>query len=387
MALTKIISSIIEDGTITGDDISASANITGSTISASVAMAAGVYSGGVISGSGQVSGALPTGTMSGSAQTKENLPAGVISGSGNLSASLPPGTMSGSAQTKENLPTGTISASMGICGSSISTGSFGSVHTAGNVGIGTASPSDTLDIEGAGAGIEINATSGNPGISFHENGANENAIYRNASDNVLLFAETDVGNHMAILDGGNVGIGTTSPACALEVNGGIEITSGGSGYIAMQGKRLYLDGGSDTFIWESGANTMDFLTNGSTWARIVEGGDFYTNDGSVSSLSDVRVKKDIADLTDGLSIVNQLKPRTYKYNGKGEMGSDDGITRYGFIADEVLDVASNYVNVQSGTIDEEKVDDLKSLSIMRMIPMLVKSIQELSAKVEALENA
>jgi hypothetical protein len=120
-------------------------------------------------------------------------------------------------------------------------------------------------------------------------------------------------------------------------------------------------------------------------AMIHTGGDFYTNDGSVSSLSDVRVKKDIADLTDGLSIVNQLKPRTYKYNGKGEMGSDDGITRYGFIADEVLDVASNYVNVQSGTIDEEKVDDLKSLSMMRMIPMLVKSIQELSAKVEALE--
>ena len=54
MALTKIISSIIEDGTITGDDISASANITGSTISASVAMTAGVYSGGVISGLDQI---------------------------------------------------------------------------------------------------------------------------------------------------------------------------------------------------------------------------------------------------------------------------------------------------------------------------------------------
>ena len=120
-------------------------------------------------------------------------------------------------------------------------------------------------------------------------------------------------------------------------------------------------------------------------AYVAHGGDFYTNDGSVSSISDVRVKKDIADLTDGLSIVNQLKPRTYKYNGKGEMGNDDGVTRYGFIADEVLSVTSNYVEVKSGMIDEEKVDDFKSLSMTRMIPMLVNAIQELSAKVTALE--
>jgi hypothetical protein len=36
-------------------------------------------------------------------------------------------------------------------------------------------------------------------------------------------------------------------------------------------------------------------------------------------------------------------------------------------------------------IDEEKVDDFKSLSMTRMIPMLVNAIQELSAKVTALE--
>ena len=41
---------------------------------------------------------------------------------------------------------------------------------------------------------------------------------------------------------------------------------------------------------------------------IRQDGDTYTNDGSISSLSDKRSKKDIVDLEDGLSIVNQLKP-------------------------------------------------------------------------------
>ena len=125
-----------------------------------------------------------------------------------------------------------------------------------------------------------------------------------------------------------------------------------------------------------------------TKAILYPDGDWYTNDGSVSSISDVRVKTDIVDLSDGLNIVNQLTPRTYKYNGRGDMTEDggDGVIRYGFIADEVLEVASHYVGVGKGRIDGEMVDDFKSLSTTRMIPMMVKAIQELSAKVTTLEN-
>jgi len=126
-----------------------------------------------------------------------------------------------------------------------------------------------------------------------------------------------------------------------------------------------------------------------TKAVLDTGGDWYTNDGSVSSLSDVRIKTDIVDLSDGLDIVNLLKPRTFKFNGLGEMTRDGGedTTCYGLIADEVLEVAAHYVSLGKGKIDDEEVDDLKSLSMTRMIPMLINAIQELSAKVTALENA
>ena len=122
------------------------------------------------------------------------------------------------------------------------------------------------------------------------------------------------------------------------------------------------------------------------------GGDFYTNDGSVSSLSDVRVKTDINSLTDGLAIVKQLRPVTYKYNNNsdsrdtGQLGDADGTVRYGFIADEVQAVAPQYVKEGIGYVNNERVNDFKSLSLTRMIPMLTKALQEANAKIEALET-
>ena len=68
-------------------------------------------------------------------------------------------------------------------------------------------------------------------------------------------------------------------------------------------------------------------------------------------------------------------------------GDPDDVTRYGFIADEVLSVASQYVTISSGKIDGVKYDDVKSMGKTRLIPMMVKAIQELSTKVTALEDA
>ena len=134
--------------------------------------------------------------------------------------------------------------------------------------------------------------------------------------------------------------------------------------------------GTDFRIGKTGA--IDF--------KIAINGDTYTNDGSISSLSDSRLKKEVATLSDGLSIVNQLRPVTYKYNGTADMAPNDNVVRYGLVADEVQAVASQYVTTTTGKISGTAVNDLKTLSATKMIPMLIKSIQELSARVVALES-
>ena len=154
-------------------------------------------------------------------------------------------------------------------------------------------------------------------------------------------------------------------------------------------------------IWMSGSSSLDLQmqvpVSGSgivTAAKLdAPSGDWYTNDGTVSNLSDSRLKKEITTLSDGIDIVKQLRPVTYKYDdttveddgSKGLASASDTI-RYGFVAQEVEAVASHYVTTREGKVKGETVSDLKSTSMTRMIPMLVKAIQELEAEVQALKG-
>jgi len=211
----------------------------------------------------------------------------------------------------------------------------------------------------------------------------------------LDFRVESNGNaNMLFVDAGNdkIGVGTNSPqelmhlmstaTAAVRVSGGsnnnkkVEI-----GYNNTDGP--YIKSGS------SGVVKLQFyIDNNTLAAEIRDNADFYTNDGTVHSLSDARVKSDINDLTDGLEIVKQLKPRTFKYTSKSQFYSEknkDEI-KYGFVADEVEAVASQYTSIGTGKLDGETVDDLKSISATKMIPMLVKAIQELEARITALEG-
>jgi cytoskeletal protein CcmA (bactofilin family) len=206
--------------------------------------------------------------------------------------------------------------------------------------------------------------------------------------------ESDGNANMLFVDGGNnrVGIGSSSPQTTLEVRGGSDSglrVSGGSntnakveiGYDASNGP--YIKAGS------SGVTKLQFLVdNTSLAAEIRANGDFYTNDGTVHSLSDARVKTDINDLVDGLDVVKQLKPRTFKYTKDSEFYNEskkDEVS-YGFVANEVEEVAPQYTNSGKGKIGEVEVDNLKSLSTTKMIPMLVKAIQEQQTLIESLTN-
>jgi len=201
---------------------------------------------------------------------------------------------------------------------------------------------------------------------------------------------------MRIDSSGRVGIGATVPDARLEVRtstskSNIKASGGHNSNCKVEigydndlisgtstPKGAYIASGSS-----GNARLQVFVDNTSLAAEFRGNTDFYSNDGTVHSLSDSRVKKNIADLTDGLAIVKQLKPRTFKFNGKATT-LDDNRTKYGFIADEVITVAPQYVSVDTQTIDDVEVDDFKSLSTTKMIPMLVKAIQEQQEVIESL---
>ena len=105
---------------------------------------------------------------------------------------------------------------------------------------------------------------------------------------------------------------------------------------------------------------------------------------TISSLSDKRDKTNIVDIEDGLDLINLLKPRKFKWAMRTP-SANDGSTHLGFIAQEI-DEAIGDKNDYIHAISKDNPDKLEA-AYGTFLPIMVKAIQELSAKVTALEAA
>lgn len=149
------------------------------------------------------------------------------------------------------------------------------VEPDGNVGIGTMTPDQKLTVGGS---VQLD---GNTGAYLFRSasGVSDGAVRLNAS-NELQF-ESGVGNairffdnngtneRFTILSGGNVGIGTSTPASALEVSGSgtvfrLRNSQYGSIYAGLDSNQPWF--GTST------NNDLRFITSGTTQARITAAG-------------------------------------------------------------------------------------------------------------------
>ena len=114
--------------------------------------------------------------------------------------------------------------------------------------------------------------------------------------------------------------------------------------------------------------------------------------------SDVRLKTDIQDTSlEGLNTINALKIRDFKWGDKANPNLTGKQIIGGWVADEVYEVYPKAVHGKPGQMmdvkDEEgnktgeKVMNPMGLSASQFISVMMKAIQELSAKVTALESA
>ena len=120
---------------------------------------------------------------------------------------------------------------------------------------------------------------------------------------------------------------------------------------------------------------------------------------SITALSDERDKKDIKDLTYGLDFVSKLQPREFVWDNRVEqktflpqsekkegtvvseiVSANKGKKDFGFIAQEV----QTHDNDTLRLIYDTNPDKLE-MSYGKLVPILVKAIQELAAEVDALK--
>ena len=103
--------------------------------------------------------------------------------------------------------------------------------------------------------------------------------------------------------------------------------------------------------------------------------------------SDIRLKQNISTTTYGLNTISLLNP--VKFNWKdGFEPTEDGKDMLGFVAQEVLEVIPEAVELFGGDIslNGETITTPLRVNEKFIIPVLVKAIQELSAKNTSLEE-
>ena len=134
---------------------------------------------------------------------------------------------------------------------------------------------------------------------------------------------------------------------------------------------------------------------------------FYCADDSIST-SDGRDKTDVETFTHGLDFVNQMRPVTYRWDKRSWYAGDDATDeevnsatpdgskkrqsiKIGFIGQEVQAIERQYGYSEvkeDGSVDTDTelvVDTTTTqvgLQYSRVVPILVKAVQELSIKVE-----
>ena len=117
-----------------------------------------------------------------------------------------------------------------------------------------------------------------------------------------------------------------------------------------------------------------------------------------AAVSDERYKKDITDSTAGLSFINALQPRTFKYKTLGELPETfraykadstevfkNSDTNHGFIAQEVKAAIDADDSIKDGfRLWDDREDGSQEVAEAALIPILVKAIQEQQALIESL---
>ena len=273
------------------------------------------------------------------------------------------------------------------CNATDSSGNMNLKFYAGSSKFETDSPHMLIDSSGSvliGTNNSVNVASGSPALLQVEH----------ASGNIsaAFYSTANAAGPSGVLALGHARGGSTGALVDDDVVGEIRFAGGDGSDINTQAALIQakIDGSPSS---NNMPTDLIFFTNSggqSVGQRMIihKNGDIGAPTGdNVHDASDERLKENIIELSDCLNKINQLKPISYNYK-TGWNKYTEGKTKYGFGAQTTQKV--DELLIESFSDEDVDLNGVKISNILRVnekfiIPMLVKAIQELSAKVEALE--
>jgi hypothetical protein len=367
--ITTITAGNIAAGAITADKISTGA-ITTDKLGANVVTAAKIAAGTItateisanaITATKIATDAVTADKIQANAITSAKIAAGAITAdmitAGTMNAArISGGTISG---VSLDIGTGTFTvSSIGALVASSANISGTITSTVGTIGGWTIGPSNltsanvTLD----SAGSSIRVTSGNNAAGMEIISGFPRLYVKNAAGTITGYMQGD-----STANGGFFGLANSAGQDTFTVYGNTGQTTMGTAIIGSGG--VSCTGGA-SFGGSVGINnsTIVLNSNGSVSAA------------SYNSTSSRRYKQNIKDFTNGLAIIQKLRPVTFDWNQK-DIKND-----IGFIAEEVYEVLPNIVH-------KNDKGEVESLDYSKIVPILIATVQQLSKELAEIKSA
>jgi hypothetical protein len=253
----------------------------------------------------------------------------------------------------------------------------------GNVGIGTASPDQLLQVSGnislgrfnVGSSRYVGLTNGGGG--FGDSSGSHIEFTSSASTNGINFYTyngTTYSEKMRITSGGSVWMGTQtdtySRGARLDVNG--DETMVVRGYGSGFGIGIFMVPNSSA----TGTHTAIAFRSPSN----TDVGSITTTSSATlyNTISDYRLKEDLQEVK-GLEKVQAIN--VYDYKWKSDESRMDGV-----LAHELAEVLPYAVTGEKDAVDEEGNDKMQGVDYSKIVPILIKAIQELKTEIDSLKN-
>ena len=240
------------------------------------------------------------------------------------------------------------------------------------------------------AGTELNLYGGHdasaPGgrITSVTTGIGANSTEINMNQGGIDFDPGTGSSAMVIDSNGEVGINNTSPSATLHLTAlsstGVPFKLQGHASTSVEQMLIYTAQTAGTgWYFLVGQATILGVPNVSQLI-IYGNGDVQNTNNSYAALSDERLKENIIDTAPKLEDIKKLRVINYNLIG-------DDKKLLGMVAQEVEEVFPGLVeNNLQPSVNGKPRERIKSLKYSVLVPMLVKSIQELEARVKELEN-
>jgi len=258
------------------------------------------------------------------------------------------------------------------------------IDSSGKVGIGTTTPDSLVEIASGGATtakVSTSATNsyaemifedGNAGYGFQVRSDGAQSIATGS----MVINDRDTGSFPVVINEGNAsntlvlsGSNTcfNSTAIGFANQRSVQIQTSSTGLIAIQHLNTEVSGAA--YIW--------FTHNGGAIGSIVQDG---TSGITYNTASDYRLKENVNYSWDATTRLKQLKPARFNFISDQEKGTVDG-----FLAHEVSSVVPSAITGEKDAVDSDGKPIHQGIDQSKLVPLLVKTIQELEARITALE--